>query len=80
MKHCYITIPVIGMIILSCGSKKNQSNEVINPPIEVSYIKTRKDTTVHDNYFGTVINDPYRWLEDDMSDETKQWVEAQKQK
>jgi prolyl oligopeptidase len=34
---------------------------------------TRKDTTV-DTYFGTRISDPYRWLEDDHSQETAEWV------
>ena len=37
---------------------------------------TRKDSTV-DNYFGTEVADPYRWLEDDASAETAVWVEAQ---
>ncbi|MBO4340922.1 MAG: S9 family peptidase [Bacteroidales bacterium] len=37
---------------------------------------TRKDNTV-DNYFGTEVADPYRWLEDDASDETAAWVQAQ---
>lgn len=30
-----------------------------------------------DNYFGTIIADPYRWLEDDNSAATAAWVEAQ---
>ena len=37
---------------------------------------TREDDTV-DVYFGTEVADPYRWLEDDCSEETLAWVEAQ---
>ena len=32
---------------------------------------------VKDTYFGTIIDDPYRWLEDDQSAETKDWVKRQ---
>lgn len=35
----------------------------------------RKDSS--SNYFGHIIEDPYRWLEDDMSAETAQWVKDQ---
>jgi prolyl oligopeptidase len=40
------------------------------------YPATGKGTQV-DDYFGTKVQDPYRWLEDDMSDDTKKWVVAQ---
>ena len=43
---------------------------------EVKYPQTRKDATV-DTYFGTSVNDPYRWLEDDKSAETSAWVKAE---
>ncbi|MEZ5429408.1 MAG: prolyl oligopeptidase family serine peptidase [Pyrinomonadaceae bacterium] len=42
----------------------------------IEYPKTKKvDQT--DDYHGTKVADPFRWLEDDNSDETKAWVEAQ---
>mgnify|MGYP002628062331 CR=1 FL=1 len=42
-----------------------------------TYPETRKDTTVVDDYFGTLVADPYRWLEDDNSEETADWVKRQ---
>ena len=42
----------------------------------LKYPVTRQDT-VSDDYHGTRIADPYRWLEDDNSEETKAWVVAE---
>ena len=42
----------------------------------LQYPKTAKDGTV-DEYFGTKVADPYRWLENDTSAQTAAWVEAE---
>ena len=46
------------------------------PAQQITYPETRKDDT-KDDYFGTIVSDPYRWLEDDNSKETAEWVAAQ---
>ncbi len=47
-----------------------------NAMAQFDYPKTKKIDHV-DNYHGTVVADPYRWLEDDRSAETAAWVKAQ---
>lgn len=42
----------------------------------IKYPETRKVQQT-DDYFGTTVEDPYRWLEDDMSAETALWVDMQ---
>jgi prolyl oligopeptidase len=43
---------------------------------KLHYPQTKKVDHV-DTYFGVKVADPYRWLEDDNSAETAQWVEAE---
>ena len=43
---------------------------------QIKYPETKKVTQV-DDYFGTKVSDPYRWLEDDKSAETAEWVTEQ---
>jgi prolyl oligopeptidase len=43
----------------------------------VEYFETREDQTVQDDFYGTIVKDPYRWLEDDRSAETAEWVTKQ---
>ena len=51
--------------------------EELNTSITLKpYPEVRKDS-ISDDYFGTIVNDPYRWLEDDRSEETADWVKAQ---
>jgi len=51
-------------LMMSCSEK----------PIQ--YPVTQKGD-VKDTYFGTEVEDPYRWLEDDNSSETAEWVKSQ---
>jgi prolyl oligopeptidase len=55
-------------LLLFCLSCQKQEAPV--------YPVTQKGTQV-DDYFGTKVADPYRWLEDDQSPEVKKWVEAE---
>jgi len=37
---------------------------------------TRRENVI-DDYHGTKVADPYRWLEDDTSPEVKEWIKQQ---
>ncbi len=43
---------------------------------DIEYPEARVSDQV-DDYFGTLVPDPYRWLEDVDSDETMEWIAAQ---
>jgi prolyl oligopeptidase len=59
---------------MACKEEKKQ----VERNISVNYPETKKVDTVT-NYFGVDVKDPYRWLEDDRSKETEEWVKAQNQ-
>ncbi len=62
---------LVAALVMSCNDKnENAVNGQINYP-------HTKSGDVVDNYFGTDIKDPYRWLEDDRAEDTEQWVKAQ---
>lgn len=57
------------LIFASCGETKKTK--------VAEYPTTRYDSTVVEDYHGTMVADPYRWLEDDRSEETAEWVKTQ---
>ena len=59
-------IPAALLVLMASSCQQNKIN----------YPMTKKVDTV-DVYFGQQVADPYRWLEDDNSDETAQWVAEQ---
>ncbi|MBE2247820.1 MAG: S9 family peptidase [Candidatus Competibacteraceae bacterium] len=72
MKHLYLAATIVSIISVKC-----QQNKAHYPVIRVTYPDTYRDSSQEHSYFGTKIADPYRWLEDDRSKETTQWVDAQ---
>src|SRR6202012_75201 len=57
------------LLLAGCAIMKSSDHKL-------DYPVTLKTNQV-DNYHGTLVADPYRWLEDDNSAATKEWVEAQ---
>ncbi len=67
MKKIILVMAVTTSIASFCQNQKMET---------LTYPETKKTATV-DTYFGTEVNDPYRWLEDDKSAETAAWVKEE---
>jgi prolyl oligopeptidase len=65
----------VAVSLLTACSQNAETEQEANTQ-SMSYPETRKGDVV-DTYFGTEVADPYRWLEDDRSEETENWVKAQ---
>ena len=66
MKAKTLLFLLAGLMVISCKQKQ----------AKLVYPKTEKKI-VTDTYFGTKVEDPYRWLEDDRSPETEAWVKEE---
>ncbi|MCC6459242.1 MAG: S9 family peptidase [Saprospiraceae bacterium] len=74
LKNCWYAFLLLPA---ACSGPAPKPSSLEFKKIPVTYPYTRKDTSVSDAYFGTPIKDPYRWLEDDQSAETKDWVQKE---
>lgn len=63
---------ILALVLVSCNEDSKEKEVSSN----LDYPETRKGEVV-DTYFGEEVADPYRWLEDDRSEETGNWVKAQ---
>ena len=71
-------------VLTACGPKPEQAATTAPgttvaeaaPVAALQYAPTKQGDVV-DTYFETKVADPYRWLEDDRSAETAEWVKAQ---
>lgn len=70
MKSYFLYLCTI-LILMSCNKKTKTHVET-----KIQYPKTKQVDTV-DQYFNTSVKDPYRWLEDDRSEETESWIRSQ---
>ncbi|MEX1189524.1 MAG: prolyl oligopeptidase family serine peptidase [Bacteroidia bacterium] len=61
---------IVMSLLFTLTGSVNSINSQINYP-------SSKKEKVSDNYHGSIVQDPYRWLENDTSAETANWVEAQ---
>ncbi len=72
-------ILALGLVLVAgCAAEKNQVARPADNAAPIHYPATRQVAQV-DDYHGTRVADPYRWLEDDRSPETAAWVAAQNQ-
>ncbi len=67
MKHP--VFPLLIMTLFAACKPEKKAEPIVYPET--------KRGEVADTYFDTEVKDPYRWLEDDMSEETAEWVKTQ---
>ena len=65
-----------GTEVADATSPASRSSSSNKDEFKLVYPETRKSDQV-DTYHGTEVADPYRWLEDPNSEESRKWIEAQ---
>jgi prolyl oligopeptidase len=70
MKQNYLGITALATVAILSSCQQKETT------MTLTYPETKKEV-VRDTFFEQVVEDPYRWLEDDRSEETAGWVKRQ---
>src|SRR5437879_3994125 len=71
-----LALATLTLSVLSLSTPLRLASAQDGNGAKLTYPATKRGDVV-DNYFGTKVPDPYRWLEDDNSPEVAAWVEAE---
>ena len=66
----------LALLLALAASLSAQNKFSSDPPAKLSYPVAKKIEHV-DDYHGTRVPDPYRWLENSDAPETREWIEAE---
>ncbi len=69
-----VILPLLLLGLFACSNKQNFDTQLTHS----KYPGPPRDSVV-DNYFGTKVPDPYRWMENEHSDSLKQWIGQERQ-
>lgn len=77
MKHSVVFFLAVSIVIAGCAASAASDGKKESAPVaKWNYPETERDV-VTDEYFGTKVEDPYRWLEENENSEVQKWTEAQ---
>ena len=78
MSRVSIPLPLLAVTgaVLLAGCPKDPQVPQATEFAMIEYPEARR-SDVSDDYFGTTVADPYRWLEDPDSEESRSWIQAQ---
>lgn len=79
MNHKIVAAAAFSLLLASCGTQQTANTTETGMNSQESKLKYPETKKVNqtDDYFGTKVSDPYRWLEDDRAEDTKDWVQRE---
>src|SRR5690242_19657481 len=71
MNKLILSVTIVALLFSCNNSQMKRKERTLKP-----YPETKK-SDISDNYHGTNVPDPYRWLEYDTAADVAQWVKAE---